>query len=676
MTATRIRRVLLLLSLASCALPAYSQPRRASSSTPKIDVENYVIQATLKPEAHEVKATAEITFKPVESTDIVLFEISDNLSIQKVLNAQGVELEFAQDESGPGVFTVRFVKALPADQDVTIKVEYSGGFDRDRYSRLYTKDESSAYIGMEGSYLLYSAKWFPMNKFLVDRATATVQVTAPLGQTVVGPGTQMPVVTKGISETFGWSSAQPILPNSIVVGQYFERKVQSGDFVVNCFAGQERLDSAEKSAKELAKILEYYQKIFGASAAGQNIRLVEVDDKLSAQPGMLGTVFITRRELSMTKPPVRELARRAACQWWSETVGTQSTDDLWLVDGLAYYSTALYLGQGEDPAGFKDEIDNLAVLGLKFEDRSAVRAGFGLGYRTEAYESVVAGKGAWVFHMLHEILGDERFSQLLQQYAKEYSGKGGTTTILRGLAEKLYGSDLKWFFGEWLDTTGVPTLTADSITYRTQSGFKVLGSVKQERDLFRMPLEVEVVAQEGKTERKTIEVDGKTSAFEVETATLPIKVVLDPDNKVLRDSTELQTRVQIALGNDLKDKGEYVEAIRAYEKALKVNPRKSMAHFRLAEVFFEQMNLNSSANSFRDALNGDKDPKWTEVWSYIYLGKINDILGQRQRALAEYSKAVNTKDDTNGAQAEAQKWINTPFVREQTTMGKEAGEPD
>ena len=90
----------------------------------------------------------------------------------------------------------------------------------------------------------------------------------------------------------------------------------------------------------------------------------------------------------------------------------------------------------------------------------------------------------------------------------------------------------------------------------------------------------------------------------------------------------------------------------------------SFAHFRMAEVFFEQSNLNAAADSFRNALNGDKKPTWIEVWSYIYLGKIFDILGQRQRALAEYNKALNTKDDTNGAQAEAKKWLSAPYTKE------------
>ena len=81
------------------------------------------------------------------------------------------------------------------------------------------------------------------------------------------------------------------------------------------------------------------------------------------------------------------------------------------------------------------------------------------------------------------------------------------------------------------------------------------------------------------------------------------------------------------------------------------------------------MNLQASANTFRDALNGDKDPKWIEVWCYVYIGKIYDILGQRQRALAEYNKALNTKDNTNGAQDEAKKWLAVPYTRD-TTVGK------
>jgi tetratricopeptide (TPR) repeat protein len=661
--------------LLMCVMPGvYAQARRAPSAAPRVDVENYSVQATLAPDTHELTAVAALTFRPIEATDVVVFEMSENLSVQKVTNAEGIELEFGQDENGPGELSVRFAKPIEPGKSVTIKIEYNGGFDRDKYSRLYSRDESSAYIGMEGSYLLYSSKWFPIGRFLVDRAPATVEITVPLGMVAIGPGAQMPVITRGITETFGWTSSASILPNSVVVGQYFERKVQSGSYTVNCFGREDRLDSIQKSAVALGKILNYYGNTFGPSASGHSFRLVEVDDRLASQPGMLGTVFITHAELAQSAPPLRQLARRAAYQWWMNTVGVKSTDDLWLVDGMSYMSAALYLGQSEGQAAFREETNNLAVLGLKFESKSAIRVGLSLGYRSEPYESVVAGKGAWVLLMLRGIMGDAKFQKLLQQYVHDFAGKAGSSADFQKLAEKVYGQELGWFFAEWIDTIGVPNLQTEYVTYKTKDGFRVAGTVKQDRDLFRMPLDVEVVTK-GKTERTTIDLSGKSTSFDISTYTFPKSVVLDPDDKILRDSKELQMSVQLTMGDDLKAKGDYVEAIRAYDAALKLNPHKSIAHFRLAEVFYEQFNLQSAANSFRDALNGDRDPKWIEVWCYIYLGKIYDILGQRQRAMAEYNKALNTKDDTNGAQAEAKKWLNAPFTRERTTMDKEARQP-
>ncbi len=667
--------VLLCLCLLISARSLVSQKKRAPSSLPQIDVQHYAVQANLNPDGHEVSATATITFLALESTDVVVFGLSENLSVQKITTPDGIEVEFGQDEGGPGMLSVRFAKALEAGSTSTIKIEYTGGFDRDRYSRNYSRDESSAYIGMEGCYLLYSAKWFPINKFLVDRATAQIEVTVPLGFTAVGPGTQLPVTTKGITESFGWSAKTPILANSIVIARYFEKTVKNSGITVDCFAREDHVDAIQKHANSLAQILDYYNKTFGASAAGQRFRLVEVDDRLTGRHGFLGTVFITHRELASNPPPERLLARRAAYQWWQETIGVRSTEDLWLVDGMSYYAAALYLAKSGGPSAMKEELNNLAVLGLKFESKSAVSAGIGLGYRTEPYESIVAGKGAWVLHMLRHLVGDEKFNELIRRYLKEYAGRGGATADFRKIAESLHGKELGWFFAEWIDTIGVPELESEYVIFKTADGFRVSGSVKQDRDLFRMPLEIEV-ATKGRTERGTIELSGKSTAFDINTFTLPTKVVLDPDQKILRDSKELQTAVQISLGNDLKEKGEFIDAIRAYEAALKINQRKSLAHFRLAEVFWEQFNLQAAANSFRDALNGDKNPTWIEVWCYIYLGKIYDILGQRQRAMAEYNKAINTKDDTFGAQAEAKKWLATPFTRERTIMEKDSKQPE
>jgi len=62
--------------------------------------------------------------------------------------------------------------------------------------------------------------------------------------------------------------------------------------------------------------------------------------------------------------------------------------------------------------------------------------------------------------------------------------------------------------------------------------------------------------------------------------------------------------------------------------------------------------------------------KWVEVWAYINRGKIFDIRGQRDRAVTEYQKAINSGDDAYGAQAEAEKLVKEPFRRgNRTTIG-------
>src|SRR5437879_11729695 len=72
------------------------------------------------------------------------------------------------------------------------------------------------------------------------------------------------------------------------------------------------------------------------------------------------------------------------------------------------------------------------------------------------------------------------------------------------------------------------------------------------------------------------------------------------------------------------------------QEALKTNQHSSLIHFRIAEIYFLKGSYQDSANEFRSALNGNKEPKWTEVWSRINLGKIFDVTHQRERALNEY----------------------------------------
>src|ERR1700724_102827 len=149
----------------------------------------------------------------------------------------------------------------------------------------------------------------------------------------------------------------------------------------------------------------------------------------------------------------------------------------------------------------------------------------------------------------------------------------------------------------------------------------------------------------------------------METFGKPRRIVVDPDDRVLKNSSEIKLRASIQRGQGLTQQGDLAGALLEFNKALDVNKNSSLAHYRIAEVFFLQRNYQSSANAYRSGLNGDGEPRWTEVWSRIQLGKIFDVTGQRERAINEYRQALQTNDNTFGALEEARKYLQKAYER-------------
>ncbi|MEE8178075.1 MAG: tetratricopeptide repeat protein, partial [Acidobacteriota bacterium] len=160
-----------------------------------------------------------------------------------------------------------------------------------------------------------------------------------------------------------------------------------------------------------------------------------------------------------------------------------------------------------------------------------------------------------------------------------------------------------------------------------------------------------------------VQVTGRASEFSIATFGKPRRVIVDPNNRVLKYNDSVRLRVAIARGELAVDQRDYSGALQEYQQALDISRISSLAHYRVGEVFFLLRNYQSAANAFREALNGDLEPLWTEVWSHIYLGQIFDVTGQRDRAVNEYQQAVRTRDDTQGAQAAANEYLQQPYER-------------
>jgi tetratricopeptide (TPR) repeat protein len=103
------------------------------------------------------------------------------------------------------------------------------------------------------------------------------------------------------------------------------------------------------------------------------------------------------------------------------------------------------------------------------------------------------------------------------------------------------------------------------------------------------------------------------------------------------------------------------DSLDACEKIIQVNPGNSLAHYRIGEILLRERNFQKAANQFRSALSGNLNPKWTKVWSFLELGKIFDVTGQRDRAVNQYKMAQRTQDNTRAALEQAAKYLETPY---------------
>jgi tetratricopeptide (TPR) repeat protein len=237
------------------------------------------------------------------------------------------------------------------------------------------------------------------------------------------------------------------------------------------------------------------------------------------------------------------------------------------------------------------------------------------------------------------------------------------------MATDIAGGDLNYFFDQWLSGTGVPEFKVEYTVFRRKNGYLVQGTVKQDLDLFKMPVEFQIQT-DGDPEYARVEVVGESSEMDVPTERKPKAVRIDPRERILRMSSDLRVSVFINRGEELSNEGQYNAAIDEFQRAVDIDSHNSLALFRMGEALFELGNLQAAAGMFQDSLNGDLEAKWVEAWAYINRGKIFDIRGQRERAVTEYQKAVNSGDDSYGAQGEAQKYLKEPFRRgNRTTIG-------
>ena len=643
---------------------AASRPALAAEKT-RLRADDYQIDVQLLPQSHKLTAHTTVKVTALEDINVVTFQLNNALRITKLTDANNKPLT---PERNTQDSTVRFAlnSGVAKNTSTTFTFEYEG--------TLESADDSPvqglklAYVGPDTSYLLYSGLWFPVAGYGVNRFTSTISVTVPAHMAVIGSGkessagaatSKKPAIELANSKTFTFTSDKPSFPGTIIAGTFQEFKSDDAGIDLHVFFKPNKKELGAEYASTAVKAFTYFVTQYGVAPAPR-LKIVEIPDDTLPTAWAPEIAALSSRAIT-EKINYRLLSNTIAHQWWGASVSPASKADWWISDGFARYSEARYVESAAGEGGLEEMVKDMSVGALAY-DSVPLSSADKLDYFSPEFQALVTDKGAMILHMLRWVVGEKKYLEIMRDFATKYAGKSASSDDFRKLTESVYGEKLTWFYSQWMDSTSAPEFKAKYTVYRlgTNKGFRIVGAITQDLDLFRMPVNLRIDT-DGRTEEKRIEVVGTDSPFSVETFGRPRRIAIDPENRVLTNSKDIKLRSSIVRGQGLTQQGDLAGALSEFNKALEVNKNSSLAHYRIAEVFFMQKNYQASANAYRESLNGDGEPRWTEVWSHLQLGKIFDVTGQRERAVNEYRQAIQTNDNTQGALDECRRYMQKPF---------------
>jgi hypothetical protein len=198
--------------------------------------------------------------------------------------------------------------------------------------------------------------------------------------------------------------------------------------------------------------------------------------------------------------PFHEVAH----QWWGNVVGWSSYRDQWIDEALSNYLSVVFADSQKEPdRRLRVWLDRYRKRLLEKGSSDIAPADVGamtLGSRLDSskmpngFETVVYGKGTWIFHMIREMLRepkaknpDARFTSFLTALQQRYAYRALSTEDLQRELEAVMTPamaiegrrSMEWFFADWIRGAGIPHYKLEYSTKRSEKGFVVRGKLLQ-----------------------------------------------------------------------------------------------------------------------------------------------------------------------------------------------------
>ena len=509
-----------------------------------LDVTYYRLNLTITTDPQNLRG--DVTINGIirqNPTAGLTFDLMNTMQIDSV-KVNGTDCSFRQDSS----FVVINIDSVNTSTNVlTTDIFYRGvpvetGFG----SFIFGSHSGTPWVWSLSE--PYGARdWFPCKDHPSDKAdSADIIVTCDSSYRVGSNGKLISVVHNGDGTcTHHWQERYPIasylisiaLTNYEQFSDWFRYSSTDSMEILN-YVLPENFSTARGALSGTTDMLQIYSDLFGLYPF--------VREKYGHADFGKGGAMEHQTMTSTTTYNENTIAHELAHQWFGDMITCCTWKDLWLNEGFAQYSTALYLEKKYGTSAYWSYINyqmsyaRYAEGTLYVEDTAVVRTLFS--------SNLVYSKGASVLHMLRHVLGDSVFFRSLKNYANDTTLKYNTasTSDFQRVCEASSGTDLSYFFDEWVYGENVPVYTINWSSGQSQGGFETTVILSQSTGTvnppyFTMPVDIKLVGDIWDT-TVTVFNNLQQQQFTIHTPQSVSSVVVDPKGWILKTLNEEFTK--------------------------------------------------------------------------------------------------------------------------------------
>ncbi len=561
-----------------------TRPQGAGEYRSPVDALSYTLDISID-KKQILTGEVAVTFTPLTGDGRLLpMSLAPKLRVEKVVMNDGTECLFIQeDEDEDADFWIILPEPLVRDDPITLTITYSG-------------EDVVKSAGSGNYYVLRRTSWYPNIIAFRDRALYEATFHVPKKLTLLGTGTRVETWTDADNSHTKWKSEIPFTVAGFNYGKFKDYRTENTETgtVVTCYTNpglKDELFLLQKKLEENPNLRaglmlhpqELTTKKMTKDAAIQGLNAYNIFTHyfgeipfnnlvISQQPaGSYGQGWPTLIYLPFTallKPSVRErlglvseefyetvVSHEVAHQWWGHIVSAETYHDLWLEEGFAQYSAAIYTlsteGEGAFVEFMKNRRDDI-VKEVRGGDRRTDVGPICLGQRLDTIENpdnsyLIYDKGAFILHMLRMMLydyrnsSDEKFIDMMKEFVSTYFNQNASTQDFQEITEKHFGRNMDWFFDQWVFGTDVPSYTFQFIINPSTDGKYILTLEARQSNVspdFQMPLPFMIHFENG-FQVVNIALKGEETVRRMFKVPLePVKITPNPWESVLAEEIE------------------------------------------------------------------------------------------------------------------------------------------